>query len=65
MSLDISLLQRAIERLDEGWHRYQQDTSDTQILDGLIQRCEFTYEMSLKPCDIILNKPLIVGLSSR
>ena len=37
-TLDLTPLQRAIERLDEGWKRYQQDISDTQIRDGLIQR---------------------------
>jgi len=48
MKLNLPLLARAIERLDEGWQRYQQDISDTQIRDGLIQRFEFTYELSLK-----------------
>jgi len=47
-TLDLTPLQRAIERLDEGWRRYQQDISDTQIRDGLIQRFEFTYEISHK-----------------
>lgn len=46
--LDLSPLERAIERLNEGWARYQQDISDTQIRDGLIQRFEFTYEISHK-----------------
>lgn len=46
--LDFSPLERAIERLNEGWTRYQQDISDTQIRDGLIQRFEFTYEISHK-----------------
>jgi nucleotidyltransferase substrate binding protein (TIGR01987 family) len=46
--LDLSPLQRAIERLSEGWVRYQKDTSDSQIRDGLIQRFEFTYEISHK-----------------
>jgi nucleotidyltransferase substrate binding protein (TIGR01987 family) len=46
--LDLSPLKRAIERLNEGWIRYQQDISDTQIRDGLIQRFEFTYEISHK-----------------
>lgn len=48
MVLDISPLQKAIARLQEGWQRYQQDTSDIQIRDGLIQRFEFTYEISHK-----------------
>jgi nucleotidyltransferase substrate binding protein (TIGR01987 family) len=46
--LDLTSLERAIQRLDEGWLRYQQDISDTQIRDGLIQRFEFTYEISHK-----------------
>lgn len=43
---DLSPLDRAIQRLNEGWIRYQRDISDTQIRDGLIQRFEFTYEIS-------------------
>jgi len=46
--LDLDPLTRAIERLKEGWVRYQQDIGDTQIRDGLIQRFEFTYEISHK-----------------
>jgi nucleotidyltransferase substrate binding protein (TIGR01987 family) len=46
--LDISPLTSAIQRLDEGMVRYLTDTSDTQIRDGLIQRFEFTYELSHK-----------------
>jgi nucleotidyltransferase substrate binding protein (TIGR01987 family) len=46
--LDISPLSSAIQRLDEGMVRYLADTSDTQIRDGLIQRFEFTYELSHK-----------------
>lgn len=48
MSLDISPLINAIARLQEGWQRYQQDISDIQIRDGLVQRFEFTYEISHK-----------------
>ncbi len=48
MTLDILPLQKAIARLQEGLARYQQDISDTQIRDGLIQRFEFTYEISHK-----------------
>lgn len=47
-ALDLSALNRAIDRLQEGLIRYQQDISDTQIRDGLIQRFEFTYEISHK-----------------
>jgi nucleotidyltransferase substrate binding protein (TIGR01987 family) len=46
--LDLSPLDRAIDRLNEGLVRYQQDISDTQIRDGLIQRFEFIYEISHK-----------------
>ena len=48
MSLDISSLESAITRLQEGIDRYRRDVSDTQIRDGLIQRFEFTYELSHK-----------------
>lgn len=48
MPLDISPLVNAIERLDEGLKRYNADTSDTQIRDGLIQRFEFTYDLAHK-----------------
>lgn len=46
--LDLTPLDRAVARLREGWDRYQKDISDTQIRDGLIQRFEFTYEISHK-----------------
>ena len=46
--LDLTPLANAVQRLDEGFARYQQDTTDTQIRDGLIQRFEFTYEISHK-----------------
>lgn len=45
---DLSSLDKAIIRLEEGLARYQRDISDTQIRDGLIQRFEFTYELSHK-----------------
>ena len=46
--LDLTPLDKAVFRLQEGWMRYQIDISDTQIRDGLIQRFEFTYEISHK-----------------
>ena len=46
--IDLRPLERAIDRLSEGWARYQLDIGDTQIRDGLIQRFEFTYEISHK-----------------
>jgi nucleotidyltransferase substrate binding protein (TIGR01987 family) len=48
MTLDITPLHKAIARLEEGLLRYQLDISDTQISDGLVQRFEFTYEISHK-----------------
>jgi nucleotidyltransferase substrate binding protein (TIGR01987 family) len=45
---NISPLQRALDRLTEGLARYESDTSDTQIRDGLVQRFEFTYEIAHK-----------------
>ena len=47
-TLDLSPFTKAVERLHEGIARYQQNTLDTQIRDGLIQRFEFTYEISHK-----------------
>lgn len=44
--LDIGPLEKAIERLDEGLKRYQQDVTDLQIRDGLVQRFKLTYELS-------------------
>ena len=47
-ALTIQPLTNAVIRLQEGWQRYLQDTSDMQIRDGLIQRFKFTYEISHK-----------------
>lgn len=47
-AIDLTPLMNAIARLEEGLARYQLDTSDSQIRDGLIQRFEFTYELSHK-----------------
>lgn len=48
ITLDLRPLVHAMQRLDEGLARYRQDVTDTQIRDGLIQRFEFTYEISHK-----------------
>lgn len=45
-AIDIRPLERAVERLREGLARYARDVADTQIRDGLVQRFEFTYELS-------------------
>ena len=44
----IAPFEQAIQRLEEGLKRYLTDTNDDQIRDGLIQRFEFTYELSHK-----------------
>ncbi|WP_274584168.1 HI0074 family nucleotidyltransferase substrate-binding subunit [Neisseria leonii] len=41
--LSLTPLANAVKRLEEGWQRYRQDVGD-----GLIQRFEFTYEISHK-----------------
>jgi nucleotidyltransferase substrate binding protein (TIGR01987 family) len=44
--LDISPLVNAVERLREGLERHRREPDDEQLRDGLIQRFEFTYELS-------------------
>lgn len=46
--LNLTAMSNAISRLQEGIKRYELDTSDSQIRDGLIQRFEFTYEITHK-----------------
>lgn len=48
MELDPSALDRAIGRLEEAIKVYETDTSQSLIRDGLVQRFEFTYEISQK-----------------
>lgn len=48
MDFDIAPLLRSIARLEEALDEYQADTSRTVIRDGLVQRFEFTYELSHK-----------------
>lgn len=46
--LDLTPLANAVERLAEGLAEYQENPSHTLIRDGLVQRFEFTYEISHK-----------------
>ena len=46
--LNLAPLDNAVSRLTEGLARYEKDITDTQIRDGLIQRFEFSYEISHK-----------------
>lgn len=48
MPLDLTPLVNVTASLREGLARCQTDPADTQIRDGLIQRFEFTYELSHK-----------------
>lgn len=46
--LDLSALTNAVNRLDTGLIRHCSEPLDTQLRDGLVQRFEFTYEISHK-----------------
>jgi len=48
IKLDTTSLGNAVRRLREGLGRYEREPADEQIRDGLIQRFEFTYELSQK-----------------
>src|ERR1700761_6948229 len=48
MKLDTTSLGHAVRRLREGLARYEREPADEQLRDGLIQRFEFTYELSHK-----------------
>jgi nucleotidyltransferase substrate binding protein (TIGR01987 family) len=48
MSLDTTALANAVQRLREGLARHRAEPNDEQLRDGLIQRFEFTYELSHK-----------------
>ena len=46
INLDLTPLNNAVSRLEEGLARYQREVNDAQIRDGLIQRFEFSYEQA-------------------
>lgn len=46
MPLDATPLANAVQRLREGLLRHRAEPHDEQLRDGLIQRFEFTYELS-------------------
>jgi len=58
--LDLTPLANAVERLAEGLAEYQENPSHTMIRDGLVQRFEFTYEISHK----MLKRYLALTLAS-
>jgi nucleotidyltransferase substrate binding protein (TIGR01987 family) len=45
-ALEISPLVNAVARLREGLERHRREPHDEQLRDGLIQRFQFTYELS-------------------
>ena len=48
MSIEASALADAVQRLREGRARCDREPADEQLRDGLIQRFDFTYELSHK-----------------
>lgn len=58
--LDLTPLANAIQRLGEGLAEYRQNPAHTLIRDGLVQRFEFTYEISHK----MLKRYLALALAS-
>lgn len=55
MSVDLSPLQRAVARLEEGLGEFRSEPTRTIVRDGLIQRFEFTYDLAPK----ILRRVLV------
>lgn len=56
MRIDLTALQRAINSLDEAIIRAKQEKNDELIRDGVIQRFEYTFELSIKMLKRILEK---------
>ena len=48
MQFAVEPLMAVVQRLEEALERYHHNVSDIQIRDGLVQRFEFTYELSHK-----------------
>jgi len=48
MKLDFSALKRALNSLEKAIDRAQKKTSDEELRDAVIQRFEYTYELSWK-----------------
>ncbi|MFT8542013.1 HI0074 family nucleotidyltransferase substrate-binding subunit [Acetobacter sp.] len=46
--LYLTPLEWVLDRLKKGWVRHESEPTDEQLRDGLIQRFEFTYELSHK-----------------
>ena len=61
MELIIEPLEKALNSLKESWAEFQKDTNNTFVRDSVIQRFEYTYELSHK----ILRRFLSETESSR
>jgi len=61
MELIIEPLEKALASLQEAWDEYRKDTSNTFVRDSVIQRFEYTFELSHK----ILRRFLSETESSR
>jgi nucleotidyltransferase substrate binding protein (TIGR01987 family) len=48
MQLDITSLQEAVNRLNEGIEKFKEDPQDEFVRDACIQRFEYTYELCHK-----------------
>ena len=48
MKLDLSSLQKALSSLQKAIHRAEKNRQDEEVRDGVIQRFEYTYELSWK-----------------
>lgn len=48
MPIDLTSLENAIGRLNKGLVCYEQDVTDLQIRERLIQRFKFTYDLAYK-----------------
>ena len=46
--MDLSLMGRALDKLEEGLRLYASEPENEVIRDALIQRFEFTYELTIK-----------------
>lgn len=48
MKLDYQPLEKAVQSLEKALERAQHEREDTELRDAVIQRFEYTYELSLK-----------------
>ena len=56
MSLDLSSFKKAIKSLNEAWVEFNKDKTNVFVRDSVIQRFEYTYELSHKILKRFLEK---------